>query len=308
MTPVRSDTRSKRFRAAVTLVAPFVLLIVVFAWQVQRRAHLRLLDRYLCSAVKAQVAAQVARLLAEGADPNSREVPPPTPSGWVDRVKQLIRPPTYDRSSMAVLHRAVYTGNAAIVGHLLRAGADVNARWSGEFWYGNEPPLMMSGETPSIVRMLLDAGADPNAAGEDIVNRHRYPAFYRTISYGNAATVKELLRRGADLRASPGPEWALMEATSNDDAGVMALLLDHDNHPNSQPGGMSLLASAACYGNLSVVKLLIKRGANINARNLRDGTTALGATRNFVKEIGGKGKQAEGASAVIRYLRSLGAR
>lgn len=288
-------------------VAPFVVLTAIFVWQVQRRAHLRVLDRYLCSAVKAEDASRVAKLLAEGADPNTREVPPPTPEGWVDRVKQLIRPLTYDQSSMAVLHRAAYTGNDSIAAQLLRAGADVNARWEG-FYHGNETPLMTCFGSQQIVRTLLDAGADPNALGDEGPNGQPYPAFYQSISCADCATVKELLRRGANLRAPPGPEWALLEATSNDDAEVMALLLDLVNLPDAQPGGMSLLASAGFYGNLAVVKLLVKRGANINTRNLRDGITALGTARDFVKEMGGKGKQVEGARAVIRYLATLGAR
>jgi tankyrase len=252
----------------------------------------------------------VQELLARGADPNAREVaPPPLPTIW-ERIRRLFHPPATDESSMAVLHRAVYNAKAEIVEDLLRHGADPNARWSGEFWYSNETPLnVIFGENCNrIVRALLDAGADPNAACIDEINHHPFPALYRALSYGDTGTVRLLLARGAKIDANPGIEWALEAAAFNSDPRPMKLLLEMGYDANAQPGGKSILSTAAGFGNLEVIKTIVDHRGLINIKDQKDGKTPLASAIETARVMNPGHPQGRRAREVAAYLRSIAGR
>ena len=111
-----------------------------------------------------------------------------------------------------------------------------------------------SGHT-DVARLLLDAGADPNAAGAG------YTALHAAALRGDAALVKALLDKGANPNAtqaqgSPvrrfGSQWAL---------------------PGSFNGGTPL-AVAAAYLEIEVMRLLIAAGAKVDG-TVADGLSAL---------------------------------
>ena len=102
------------------------------------------LEKKLHDAAEAGDSAQVAELLAEGADVN----------GGAGEYRG------------AALHWACYRGHAAVVRQLLDAGADLEAR--RDRW--RRTPLHWACRgcaEPEVVRQLLDARANPAARNKD---------------------------------------------------------------------------------------------------------------------------------------------
>lgn len=92
------------------------------------------------------------------------------------------------------LAQACTNGNAAIVKLLLEAGADANAALKG-----GETALMLAARSGNAeaVQALLDRGADPNSR-----ERHDQTALMWAAAEGHADVVRALLEGGADLNAS----------------------------------------------------------------------------------------------------------
>jgi uncharacterized protein len=143
----------------------------------------------------------------------------------------------------AELRRAVRTGDVEAVRRLLRNDpALVTARLVGRGG-GTETPLHLVADWPGyfpngpqIVRLLIDAGADPDAL---------------TTS------------RGA--QAGPGSETPLHYAASSDDADVAEALIDA-GADIEVPGGSigTPLDNAVGYGCWHVARLLVARGARVD--------------------------------------------
>jgi ankyrin repeat protein len=159
---------------------------------------------------------------------------------------------------MTPLHRAAYNGNPEIVDMLVRAGAAVEARREE----GDETPLISAakpGNDP-IVHRLLAAGADPNAK-----SRYTGTALRPMLALCNALTIRYAFERGAKLNFPPAE--ALSAAAFNPDPGVMAILLDRGYDPKTSYDGRPIITYAAANGNMQVVRLLVKRGVDVNARD-----------------------------------------
>ncbi|KAF7985911.1 hypothetical protein HWV62_43816 [Athelia sp. TMB] len=129
---------------------------------------------------------------------------------------------------------------------------------SGRYrWYAASDPkpsaivhivqAQSQGGEDTIVRILLEHGADPNATGGKYNN-----ALQAASYHGRSIIVGLLLEKGAD--------------------------------PNAKGGGRGTALQAACYeGHHEVVQLLLKNGANVNAPGGRYGTALTAASsRNHV--------------------------
>lgn len=87
--------------------------------------------------------------------------------------------------------------------------------------------------------------------------------------------AKELLGRGADPDHRGKNGTLLMMAAENGDAGLADLLIRHGADIDARgPGGMSALMRAAFYANTEVVRALTERGAAVDATD-ENGWTAL---------------------------------
>jgi ankyrin repeat protein len=127
----------------------------------------------------------------------------------------------------------------------------------------------------SIVRLLLEHGADPNAAN-----------FFETalqvaVKRGRSTIVKLLLDHGADVNFREGGSGTALQSASNEgDVALIELLLDHGAEINAEAGGPSdgcfgrgtALQSASRGGHLAVVQYLLDHGADVNAESGRVGT------------------------------------
>jgi ankyrin repeat protein len=142
---------------------------------------------------------------------------------------------------------------------------------------GNSP-LMYAAVLGSLesMRLLLDAGSDPNAANDFAATPLMWCA-------GDAAKVRLLLAKGANAgaRSKLGRTPLLIAATFDGATEAARLLIDKGADVNARDkSGNSALAQAAGSNNLEVARLLIARGAQVN--NVDEGgfTPLLNAASN----------------------------
>ena len=166
-------------------------------------------------------------------------------------------------------------GNAIVgqdlgrIGYLLEHGADVNTRFGDGY-----TPLVNAVRFGfrSVATYLTEHKADVNLA--DI--SHWTPLMYAAWN-DDAETVNLLAKHGAKLDASDSDGLnALSIASQAGKAKSAAALIEAGadvNHPAGN-GGYTPLMLASTNGAILVVDLLVKHGANVNAKNA-GGLTAL---------------------------------
>ena len=120
------------------------------------------------------------------------------------------------------------------------------------------------------VKILLDAGANPNVLDEDGVT-----PLWDAVDTGSAADiVKALLEAGADTNLDiPGGEWTpLFLAVNKGDAETVKALLDAGADPNvlDKDGVTTLLHKAARHNTAEIVRILLEAGADPKVRT-KDG-------------------------------------
>ena len=123
-----------------------------------------------------------------------------------------------------------------------------------------------------VVELLLDRGADPNAA-----TYNGYTALMWAAGGNHPHVVEILLERGADLDYSPGfyKVTPLSSASGSGHIDMVKLLLDRGANPSA---GAPVIA-ASYKSHLEVAKVLAVRGADLAARDNRHGTASENAGR-----------------------------
>ena len=205
------------------------------------------------------------------------------------------------RGGDAPLMRASLNGDRVRMMNLLVAhGADVNAAWHGHF-----PIIFAACETvdPVTLGWLLDHGADPNCGSAKqwrsssysesgtaldcvITSYVRYPERLR-------ACIERLLDAGGRTRFDAPGVLSILRGRAEE----LAELVDRDNRlvsrciPELDFGvtaerllslrGATLLHVAAEYGMVDAARLLLERGADVNARATIDEAGVGGQTPIF---------------------------
>ena len=183
----------------------------------------------------------------------------------------------------------------ALIEMLLQKGADINAVDDSR-----GSPLsaalqqLRNGQGRNWFKELLQRGADPNTR----FNGGRTVLFQAVdASRRDLEVPLLLLQRGADVNiADAGGRTPLLEAVDGQDFAYASLLLEHGAKPECYDRvHKTPLLWAAYYGQIDLVKQLIAKGANLQAKDDL-GQNALALAR--------KGKQAP----TVTYLESLGLR
>jgi ankyrin repeat protein len=185
-------------------------------------------------------------------------------------------------SGLTALH--VAWRDEAAVRLLLERGADVHARTQTA-----SSPLLIAASasgTASVAGLLLEKGADPNAADSRGVT-----PLIAAATVGNTELAKLLLKRGANANAfAPGigqkTATPLMGAAFNGDVELARLLLaqkvdinvkspDRDGTVRNGPvifGDLTALHFATGVASADIVKMLLDVGAMVDPRDARGAT------------------------------------
>jgi ankyrin repeat protein len=186
----------------------------------------------------------------------------------------------------------VRQGDMYAVRMALESGADIDVRTER-----GETALMQAVDSGRVemARWLLDHGADPNATTEI-----GHGPLHRAVNENNAQLVALLIERGANVQAEN--KWGktpLLRASLNQRTEIVSLLTQagaavsiteaallsdtgrvyeflNGGTPASfaNEAGMTPLMAASRRGDLTLIRELLARGANLEARD-RQGYTAL---------------------------------
>lgn len=164
-----------------------------------------------------------------------------------------------DRLGETPLMYAAVAGSPEAMKFLLDQGADSNAQSQS-----GATALIWSATDLAKVRLLLDHGANVNAA----TKRKRTALLVAAMSDRSAPIVRLLIARGADVHATDFVKiTALRAATLGNDTETIRMMVDAgvDVNAGDLPGITPLMMAAGWNGNLAAVKILLAKGAKVNA-------------------------------------------
>ncbi len=198
-------------------------------------------------------------------------------NGELEAVKGLIASGAFvdfkDEFEMTPLMAASYSASyntddkyLEVVKYLVAKGADVNITTIKHDYI--DTALTMSiqhgGESPEVVKFLIDSGADTSAVFKNMYDYNGNTAWGEAIEYGSIEIIKYLVAKGVDTNNTTIFDWArvgwlekVQECVKNG-ADVNAIIKDN---------GFTALMGASAARNLEIVKYLIENGADINIQN-----------------------------------------
>jgi ankyrin repeat protein len=213
-----------------------------------------------------------------------------------------------DKEGWTALLLAAEKGHPSVVRVLLDRGANINAKCVCPDWLdGGWTALMIATKLghDEIVQLLLDKGAEVNGK-----NFSGETALMAAAGRGASTTVTALLEKGAEVNAKTVKgETALMRAADNHYASAtVTALLEKGAEVNAKTvKGETALMAAARYAPPDVVRELLRRGAAPNEKN-RHGKTALAlAQERWTADRSDEDLQEE-ATEIVRMLKQAGAR
>ena len=253
---------------------------------------------------------EIKKLLAECSNPNEVDYYYRTAlhyaasQGSVDALSLLVKAgamvDVQDFNEMYPLSLAIYGNHLEAVKFLVKSGAKLNKQS-----FKKLTALHMALEKkidPQIALHLIQSGANVNA-----VDDNGHTTLHYAVGIKSIEIVKAMIKTGADLELENGEQnTALMIAVAGDDLQMMQLLIGSGavvKAPASKKGHEVLHTAAYHSNNLETVKMLLKAGANVNARDEVGNTALLYA----VWRANSKNEGAEKMPDLITLLLSSGA-
>ncbi|MGD2179914.1 ankyrin repeat domain-containing protein [Lusitaniella coriacea] len=181
----------------------------------------------------------------------------------------------YDEASVSPLIQAILAEDVAQVESLLAEGTEVNP----SDWDENVPLVAaVYRENLEIIQKLIAAEANPDQPDLD-VEVNACPVGM-AIKQNRADLVRLLLDAGADPNGGDMEETGLAIAVRKDNLPILRMLLEAGADPNADMEDYErVIMEAAWYGRLEMVKLLVEYGAEVSTWSQGE-TAIMSAARN----------------------------
>lgn len=155
----------------------------------------------------------------------------------------------------SILYKAVSTGRHDIVGIILKAKPDLNCL------FNSITALTKAVESNfiDIVKMLVEAGADINAAGKD-----SFPPLYVAANKGYIEVVKYLLKNKADVEKGVTEQTPLFVAVVNGHQEVVDCLIAAKAQVNIGADGRLPTYIATMNKSPGILRSLVRAGGIVN--------------------------------------------
>ncbi len=201
-----------------------------------------------------------------------------------------------DRTALA---RAIFSSHPDMVALLVKHGASLTVEGPSI-----GVPLILAEEKPEIIRILLDAGADPN-----VKNSYRGETVLHTAAmHGAVDTAKMMLKAHADVNTrNRWDDTPLLTAVERNHSDIVALLIANgaDLEAAKPYDGSTPLLNAVKSSRHSIIHMLVQAGANVNAAD-KYGNTPLSLaqdpdTLSLLRESGAQAASADTKSIIGNY-------
>ncbi|MBN1409232.1 MAG: ankyrin repeat domain-containing protein [Spirochaetales bacterium] len=242
-------------------------------------------------------------LVKQGADAEYSQISPLIVSIILDipdDFKRYLKETRYvslaDKFDDSPLHWAVISGNTGFADALLKAGAPL----TGACFSGYEPlHLAVKKNKREMVSRLIRAGADVNRKMPDqVIDGKANTPLHLACHHADCELVRLLLENGADVSAENAegltPVWT---AVLKENPGAVKLLAEKgaNMHVIDKRSNTTLLHAACWRNSLEIVRFLLEKGLDANAKDVDGNTSAW-----YAEEFG------ELAAKVIALLEKYG--
>ena len=185
----------------------------------------------------------------------------------------------------ALMVAAQYQDSAPAINLLLDRGAEVGAPAEGGAPVFNANPFFLAAYAgnASVLKRLKDAGAKIDEPMQ-LIGTSRTTPLLGAFKFGDAEVARVLFELGTPIEFADGNGITMLgRAALNNEVAMAKMLIDRGANVNvvDKLGMTPLLWAASMdFGDPAMIELLVKSGAQADARN-KDGLTALDLARKY---------------------------